>query len=262
MRDHLYAAILGIIEGVTEFLPVSSTGHMVIAMPMLNIRASAAPWSTLLWVSQFGAILAVVVYFWRDLLTRAAQPLGMRHLLVQLAASMAPTVILALLFKDMLDPLEESPRAVAIALIVGAVVLWLVDRWARRERAGEIQDITLLQAAAIGAIQAVSMAPGVSRSGASIVGGMLLGLSPRVATQYSFYLAIPTMLAAGVKTLWDHRAELTVAHAGVVATGSLVSFAVAIVVVAWFMEYVKRHSFTPFAVYRIILGVAVLLLAR
>jgi undecaprenyl-diphosphatase len=260
LNDHGRAVILGVIEGLSEFLPISSTGHMLLAMPLLEISASRPPWNTLLWVSQLGAILAVIVYFWRDLWRRTFRPASSdwrRHLLTKLVVAMIPTVVLALLLKKLLDPLEERPLAVAAALIVGGAALWAVDRWFRRSGQQELEDVTLTQAALIGVMQCVSMWPGVSRSGASIMGGMVLGLTPRVAAEFSFYLAIPTMLAAGAKTIWDQRETLSFDDVGVIATGTVTSFVVALVVVAGFMEYVKRYRFTPFVVYRVLLGVSV-----
>jgi undecaprenyl-diphosphatase len=280
--DILDAVILGIIEGLTEFLPISSTGHMVIAMPLLGVDAGQPPWSVLLWVSQFGAILAVILYFWRDLWSRTFDPLvrawtreriggshlsrlirtlratWRTHILTKLVVAMIPTVVLALAFKRYLDPLEKMPEAVAAALIVGALVIELIDRRCRRAVPQQLEDVTLRQAFLIGLIQCISMWPGVSRAGATIMGGMALGLTPRVATQFSFYLAIPTMLGAALKTLGDH--SLTGADASVVAAGTAVSFVVALVVVAGFMEYVRRYRFTPFVVYRIVLGGVVLVL--
>jgi undecaprenyl-diphosphatase len=256
--------VLGIIEGLTEFLPISSTGHMVIAMPLMGIRASATPWNVLLWVSQFGAILAVVVYFWRDLWNRTLGPGrgGWRgHLLTKLLVAMIPTVLVGLPLKRVLDPLEESPVATAVALIVGAGAIWYIDRRFRRAVRMTLEDVTLGQAAFIGLIQCVSIWPGVSRSAASIMGGMVLGLSPRVATEFSFYLAIPTMLAAAVFRVGTYWSLMTWQHAALVTLGTATSFVVALLVVAGFMEYVKRYSFMPFVVYRVILGVTVLVAA-
>jgi undecaprenyl-diphosphatase len=260
--DLVHAIILGIIEGLTEFLPVSSTGHMVIAMPLLGINADAPPWNMLLWVSQFGAILAVILYFWRDLWRRLlARPTGgwSRHLLVKLCVAMAPTIVLALLFKKKLDVLEQMPVAVAIALLLGAGVMEWIDRRFRRDWPQDLADVSLRQAFGIGAIQAISMIPGVSRAAATIMGGMALGLTPRVATEFSFYLAIPTMLAAATKKLWEHRHELTMDNGAIVLGGTAVSFVVALLVVAGFLSYVKRYRFTPFAIYRVVLGAAVLI---
>ena len=144
-------------------------------------------------------------------------------------------------------------------MIVGAIIMEIIDRRCRREKPQELEDIKLWQAFCIGLIQCISMWPGVSRAGATIMGGMALGLSPRVATQFSFYLAIPTMLGAAAKTLLDKRDQLTTDGAGTVLLGSAVSFVVALVVVAWFLGFVKKHRFRAFAIYRVALGAAVLL---
>lgn len=261
--DYVNAAILGIIEGLTEFLPVSSTGHMVIAMPLLGVRATAPPWNVLLWVSQFGAILAVILFFWRDLWRRTFHPpvrTWRAHVLTKLVVAMIPTVTLGLLLKRYLDPLEDLPIAVAAALIVGAGAIEYIDRRYRRQVPQELENVSLRQAFLIGAIQCVSMWPGISRAGASILGGMVLGLTPRVATEFSFYLAIPTMLAAAAKTLWSHRHELHANVMTVVVLGTALAFVTALLVVAGFMNYVRRYRFTPFAVYRVILGAVVLFL--
>lgn len=260
--DLLRAVILGIIEGLTEFLPISSTGHMVIAMPLLGVRGADPPWNVLLWVSQFGAILAVVTFFFRDLWREVFHPprgSWHNHLLVKLGAAMVPTVLLAVLFKKHLDWMEDAPVAVAIALIAGALVMEWIDRTCRRDVSMEISDITLKQAVWIGAIQAISMVPGVSRAGATIMGGMVLGLSPRVATVFSFYLAIPTMLGAALDTLLDRHEGLARQDWGIVLVGTGVSYLVALLVVAGFLEFVKRYRFTVFSVYRILLGLTVLI---
>jgi undecaprenyl-diphosphatase len=260
--DLVNAIILGIVEGLTEFLPVSSTGHMILVEHWLGLDGETPPWNILLWVSQFGAILAVVLYFWRDLWRRTFHPryrFWPDHIGTKLVAAMIPTVVLALLFKPLLDPLETMPVAVAAALIVGAGAMEFIDRRFRRTARQELENVSLVQAFWIGVIQCISMWPGVSRSGASIMGGMALGLTPRVATEFSFYLAIPTMLAAAVKTLWKHRDELTAANAGLVLVGTAVAFVVALGVVATFMSYVRRYRFTPFVLYRVALGGAVLI---
>jgi len=261
MHDVFKAIILGIVEGLTEFLPVSSTGHMLLVQPLLNVSPAEPKWKMLLWVSQLAAVLAVILYFWRDLWARTfgatAGPLR-NHLMTKLAVAMVPTVGLALLLHDHAERYLENPPAVAAALIVGAVAMLFIERRFRREGEMDVSEITLRQAFLIGVIQCLSMWSGISRSGASIMGGMVLGLTPRVATQFSFYLAIPTMLAAAAKTIWDERDNLNADAAGIVAIGSAAAFATALLVVAVFLEYVKSRRFTPFAVYRIALGAAVL----
>ena len=282
--DIINAIILGIIEGLTEFLPVSSTGHLVLSEWFLRLNSEAPPWNVLIWVSQFGAILAVIVYFWRDLWhrtfnpltaawqkTRAAPSLAMRtrralasvawrdHILVKLLAAMVPTVLAGVWLKKHFDKLEGMPVAVAGALIIGAGIMEFIDRRYRREIPQTLENVTLRQAFLIGAIQCISIWPGVSRAGASIMGGMVLGLSPRVATEFSFYLAIPTMLGAAVLTLWKHRHDLDPTTFSIVVVGSAVAFVVALLVVMGFISYVKRYRFTLFAIYRVVLGVAVLI---
>lgn len=261
MSDALRAVILGLIEGLTEFIPVSSTGHMLLAFPLLGIDPEQPVWKVFLWVSQFAAILAVIVYFGRDLWRRTVQaPLShwKRNILTKLFVAMVPTVILALLLHDLLEKWLENAPSIAVALIVGAIAIELIDRRFRREVQQELEDVTLKQAFLIGVMQCFSMWPGISRSGATIMGGMVLGLTPRVATEFSFYLAIPTMTAAAARTLWKHRHELTIQGWDTIALGCAVSFVFALIVCAWLMQFVKRHRFTVFAVYRALLGVAVL----
>jgi undecaprenyl-diphosphatase len=259
--DVLYAILLGIVEGLSEFLPVSSTGHLILAERVLGIDGDASPWRILLWVSQFAAILAVIVYFWRDLWRRIFRPRSRdwrKHLLTKLVVAMIPTVALALPFKKYFDPLETKPVPVAAALIVGALVMEFIDRRYRRDFPQELEDVTLRQAALIGALQCISMWPGVSRSGATIMAGMALGLTPRVATEFSFYLAIPTMLGAAAKTLLKYHSDLTGSVAALLLVGSATAFIVALLVVMAFLSYVRRYRFTPFVIYRIVLGAAVL----
>ncbi len=278
----LQAIILGIIEGLTEFLPISSTGHLVIAMPAMGIDADTVPWNVLLWVSQLGAICAVVLYFWRDLWRRSVDPLvdlwrkrhrrqpsprswqddlkatASNHILVKLAVAIIPAAVIALPLKAYAEKLESMPVAVAVALILGAGVMEYIDRRFRRKGQQDLGEITLWQAFLIGLIQCVSIWPGVSRAGATIMGGMALGLTPRVATEFSFYLAIPTMLGAAGRAVWEHRHELHGDTAALVLIGSATAFVVALLVVMVFLGYVRRHRFTPFAVYRVLLGLVVL----
>ncbi len=268
MNDAIKAALLGIIEGLTEFLPVSSTGHMLIAEPLLEVDPELPLWRAFLFVSQLGAILAVVVVFWRDLWRRVFHPPAggwSNHILAKLAAAMLPTIAGALLLENWIEANVESqtvaPIATAAALILGAGVMELIDRRCRRSRPMTLDDITLKQAALIGLIQVISIWPGVSRAGATILGGMALGLTPVVATEFSFYLAIPTMFAAAGYRLLKHGDELTTPMASVLLLGTAVAFVTALLVVVAFMGYVRRYRFTAFAAYRVLLGAAVLLWA-
>ncbi len=258
----LFAALLlGVIEGLTEFLPVSSTGHLVLAMPLLGVDGAHPTWKSVLWVSQMGGILAVIVYFWRDLWQRVLRPrrLGIfNHILTKLAAAMLPTVVLGLLLNEWFEAHLENPPSVAVALLIGAGIMEWIDRSFRRTAPQTLDDISLRQAFLIGLIQCVSMWPGISRAGATIMAGMALGLTPRVATEFSFYLAIPTLLAAGVKTLLDQHQYLTPERAAVVLIASATAFVTALLVVGPFLEFVQRRRFRPFVIYRVALGTAVL----
>lgn len=255
------AIILGVVEGLTEFLPVSSTGHMILVQPLIGVNPELPTWKTFLWVTQFAAILAVIVYFRRDLWQRTFKPESWNwrgHIVTKLLVAMAPTVGLALLLHPLAEKYLENPPAVAAALIAGGVAMLYIDRRYRREGEQRVEDITLKQAFLIGVIQCLSMWSGISRSGATIMGGMVLGLTPRVATSFSFYLAIPTMLAASAKTLWENRHGLTGDGIDTILMGSGVSFVVALAVVAFFLRFVRTQRFTVFAVYRIALGAIVI----
>lgn len=260
MNDWLRSIILGVVEGLTEFLPVSSTGHMIITNPLIGVDPELPQWKVFLFVVQLGAILAVVVYFWRDLWRRVLDfktPLK-SHIVVKLGLAMIPTIIGGVLLNDYMEQLESDIYAVAGGLIVGAAAIELIDRRYRRDVPLTLENITLAQAAIIGLSQLLAMWPGVSRSGATIMTGMVLGLPASVAAEFSFYLAIPTMFAAGGYRLLKYHKLLDTERLGVILLGTAVAFVVALVVVAAFMQYVRRRRFTPFAVYRVVLGVAVL----
>ncbi|MCG3130452.1 MAG: Undecaprenyl-diphosphatase [Phycisphaerae bacterium] len=259
--DYLRAVVLGVVEGLTEFLPVSSTGHMILVEPLIGVDPKLPQWRVLLIVSQLGAILAVIAYFARDLRRRTLTipEGGLRaHLLLKLAVGVAPAMLVGVLMHDVMESHLQKPVPVAAALVFGAVGMILIDGRFRRESPATLDDVTLRQAAAIGVIQCVSLWPGVSRSAATIMGGMIAGLSPRVSAEFSFYLAIPTMLAAGAYQLYSYRNDLTSDMMSVVLVGTATAFVTALAVISGFLRYVQRHRFTAFAVYRIVLGAAVL----
>ncbi len=265
MNDSVRAILLGLVEAVTEFLPVSSTGHMILVLPWIGVDPEQPQWRVFLYLSQLGAIAAVIAYFWRDLARRAAALLagGWRdHLFTKVTAAMVPTVAIGLLADPLIERYVENartgPPATAVGLIVGALAMLYIDR--RFRRAGEmtLDNVSMRQAVAIGFLQCISIWPGVSRSAASILGGMTLGLTPRVATEFSFYLAIPTMVLAGGWRLWKHRGDLDADAVGVLAIGTAVAFVAALAVVALFLRFVRTRRFTPFAYYRIVLGALVL----
>lgn len=257
------AIILGIIEGLTEFLPISSTGHMILARPWLGVDGDSPTWHTFLFVSQMGAILAVILFYWRDL-ARETSRLGRRpfreHLFFKLALSLLPAGVAKLAGADnyMEAHLETNPIAVAGALIVGGVMMEIIDRLCRTKARTTLDDITWRQALFIGAIQCLAMWPGTSRSMATIMAGMVVGLSPKTATEYSFYLAIPTLLLAGLLKLYKHYGDLTADSLALMLAGSAVAFIVALLVISAFLKFVRTQRFTPFAVYRVLLGVLVL----
>ncbi len=265
MGDVFNAIILGVIEGLTEFLPVSSTGHMILAQPLLGVDQNDPKWAVFLFVVQFGAIASVILYFWRDLrkhvLVRKPGPLA-DHLAVKLAVALAPSIVFGLAFNDFMEShLEKgwmAPYAVAGALIVGAAVMWLIDRYFRRSFHMSIEHVTMRQALFIGLAQCLAMWPGTSRSMVTIMAGMLVGLPPTVAARFSFFLAIPTMVLAPAYRLFKHRHELTGDALAIILVGSITAFIVALAVVAAFMRYIRTRRFTPSAIYRVILGVVVL----
>ena len=265
--DSFQAIILGIVEGLTEFLPISSTGHLILTNQWFNIDPEQPAARAFLFVSQIGAILAVVLYFWRDLWRRVLSVPGAawhKHILVKLFVAFLPSAVVGLtveiFFDDFMQNLERNAIAVAVALIIGAFIIELIDRRCRRLTPMTLDDVTLKQCLIIGLAQCLSIIPGTSRAGATIMGGMASGLSPSVAAEFSFYLAIPTICAAGGWRLLRNYQDITPESAGVIGLGTAVAFVVALAVVAGFMGYVKRYRFTPFAIYRVLLGATVLAL--
>ena len=256
---------LGIVEGVTEFLPVSSTGHLILATRLFGYNGE--PWAVFNVVIQLGAILAVVVQFWRTfwavgrgLLRR--EPLAWRFL-INLAVAFAPSVVLGLLLKKHIDALlADGATVVAWALIAGGFVILAVERLSKQGDYVGIGQLSTGKAFAVGCAQCLAMIPGVSRSGATIMGSLAMGIERRTAAEFSFFLAVPTMLGATVLQLWQYRHELASGHAEVgvqlIAIGFVVAFVVALAVIKAFVAYISKHGFTPFAIYRIIAGAAAL----
>lgn len=257
MNDILKSALLGIVEGITEFLPISSTGHMLLVEPLLGIDAEAPPWKAFLYFIQIGAILAVIVHFRKPLTAElGARPAAgwTNHLGVKLAVAFLPAAIVGKLFHDVLEAHLEKPLPIAVALILGAVAMEWIERGHRGGTTHDTHAITLRQAFLIGIAQCVSMVPGTSRSMVTIMGGLLVGLSPAAAATFSFYLAIPTLIAAGGYSLNKHRDTLNADHATMLAVGFVTAFIVALVVVESFMQFVRERRLRPFAVYRVVLG--------
>jgi undecaprenyl-diphosphatase len=249
------AVILGIIEGVTEFLPVSSTGHLLLAERFFNLGEGSF-WNSFTVLIQLGAILAIVViYFeklWRIALGMFSNPTD-RRFVIGLLVAFLPAVIIGLVVGKYLKEIF-NPWVVCFSLIVGGAILLWVDQLDHDPHEHDATKFPLLTYLWIGLAQCLAMVPGVSRSGASIVAAMLLGADKRAAAEFSFFLAIPTMIGAFVYDLYRNRAEMTTDHLGIIAIGFVVSFITAIIVVKTFLAYVTRHGFTLFAWWRVIVG--------
>jgi len=278
--EGLQAVILGIIEGLTEFLPVSSTGHMIIAMPLLGVDGDVPQWKVFLYFIQIGAILAVILYFWRRLWKQVATPIvaivfhcwrrlrrrisiwpienWRSELLTKIVVAAIPAAVIGFPLDKLLEKYFENPQTVGIALILGAGVMVWIERGVRPARTTSIADINLKQAFLIGLSQCVAAIPGTSRAMATIMGGLLVGLSAPVAAEFSFYLAIPTLFGAGLLRLFKYRDAINGQSAAVLGLGFAVAFVVALLVVAAFMKYIQTRKLWPFAVYRVVLGVVVL----
>jgi undecaprenyl-diphosphatase len=255
----LKAALLGLVEGATEFIPVSSTGHLILASDWLGLVDERA--KTFDIFIQLGAILAIV-WIYRGRLARsvadAGNDPGSRRFLVNLAVAFLPAAIVGFLAHEWIKSELFNPRVVAVALIVGGVVILLIERWPPRSRVYDAGEIPPRLALGIGMAQVLSLIPGTSRSGATIMGGYALGLSRTAATEFSFFLAIPTMLAATMYDLLKSWSVLSVTDIPMFGVGFIVSFVSAVIVVKAFLTYVSNHTFSVFAWYRIALGIILL----
>ncbi|HVM86509.1 MAG TPA: undecaprenyl-diphosphate phosphatase [Candidatus Binatia bacterium] len=256
-NDTLTALILGAIEGFTEFLPISSTGHLILAGDLLGFQSDLGKVFEV--VIQLGAILAVVVFsfgrLWQVLVGLPTDP-GARRFALAVIIAFLPAAVLGAIFHDFIKTVLFSPWVVVISLVVGGILILLIERMAPRPRHRSIEGLPLRTALGIGFCQAIAMIPGVSRAGATILGGEMLGVDRRIATEFSFYLAIPTMLGATVLDLFKARAELTTNGVGLIALGFITAFVVAIPVVRGLVGFVGRFGLVPFAWYRIVIGIA------
>ena len=255
------AAIMGIVEGLTEFLPISSTGHLILAGSLLGFTDAKAKVFEI--AIQTGAILAVVIVYWqkiRETLVALPSSRQAQRFAGNVLIGFLPAVVLGLLFGKAIKAHLFTPQVVATAFILGAfVILWAESRPQSAARVQSVDDMTPLDALKVGLVQCLAMIPGTSRSGATIIGGMLLGLSRKAATDFSFFLAIPTLIGAGVYSLYKERALLSVADLPLFGVGLLFSFISAWICVRWLLRYIASHSFVPFAWYRIAFGLIVLL---
>jgi undecaprenyl-diphosphatase len=261
----LVAAILGVVEGLTEFLPVSSTGHLILAGNLLGFTGDTSKSFEV--VIQLGSILAVVVMFWRRLFGMIGlhfgkppvhEGTGTRRLnLLHIILGMVPATVLGLLLHSQIKSLFE-PKFVMVALVVGGVLLIAAELLKpKKPRAEGVDDITYLQAIMIGFFQCLALWPGFSRSGATISGGMLMGISRFAASEFSFLLAVPMMMGATALDLYKSYSFLTLADLPMFATGFICAFIVALIAIKTFLAVIKRISFIPFAIYRFFVAIAV-----
>jgi len=253
----IHAIILAIIEGITEFLPVSSTGHMIIGSTAMGIASH--PFVKVFTVAiQFGAILSVLVLYWRRFFQNF-------NFYIRLFVAFLPAAVFGLLLKHQIDSLLENIVVVALALIVGGVIFLFLDGFFERRsnRRTSIEDVSLPKALNIGLFQVISMVPGVSRSAATIIGGLTQGLSPTTAAEFSFFLAVPTMFAATCKSLWDYHKEGGTFNGDelmLLGVGNVIAFFVAMLAIKSFIGFLTRHGFKVFGYYRIAVGLAILIL--
>jgi undecaprenyl-diphosphatase len=265
----LKAAVMGVVEGLTEFLPISSTGHLILAGALLGFDDEKAKVFDI--AIQTGAIFAVIIVYWQKISsTVVALPTQRlaRRFVLNVFIAFVPAVVLGLLFGNAIKAHLFTPTVVASSFIIGGFIILWVEGWGRKPlheghpddhaRIVNVESMTPMDALKVGLVQCLAMVPGTSRSGATIIGGMLLGMSRKAATDFSFYLAIPTLIGAGVYSLYKERALLSMADVPMFAVGLVFSFLSAWLCVRWLLRYIATHSFVVFAWYRIAFGIVVL----
>jgi undecaprenyl-diphosphatase len=262
----LKAAIMGLVEGLTEFLPISSTGHLILAGALLGFDDEKAKVFDI--AIQTGAIFAVILVYWqkiRDTILALPTEKQAQRFALNVTIAFFPAVVLGLLFGKAIKANLFTPVVVASTFIIGGfIILWAERRQQTNPATARIQnvdDMTPMDALKVGLVQCVAMIPGTSRSGATIIGGMLMGLSRKAATDFSFYLAIPTLMGAGAYSLYKERALLSASDAPMFAVGLVVSFISAWLCIRWLLRFISTHSFVWFAYYRIVFGLVVLVTA-
>jgi len=257
----LYAIILAIIEGLTEFLPVSSTGHMIIASSLMGIASD--PFTKLFTIAiQFGAILSVIVLYWRKFLP-AKPPQKAVVFYAKLLVAFIPAAVIGLLLNDYIDQLLERVDVVGYALIAGGIFFLFMDSMFQKNESPEEQVVSFPSAFKIGMFQTIAMIPGVSRSAATIIGGLTQGLSKRTAAEFSFFLAVPTMFAATSYKMLEFYGDAGTLSSNdflLLAIGNVVAFVVALLAIRSFITFLTKHGFKIFGYYRIIVGVIILVL--
>lgn len=270
MNPQLSAVLLGVVEGLTEFLPISSTGHLIVAENLIGYRDTGEVFTI---VIQLGAILAVVFYYWKLLISKLSLLFqgsqAARRFWINIVVACIPAAVIGLLFETKIKSVLFTPTVVAISLIVGGIILYVIEtrraQTAHTEEGLEpdLDSITLRQALWVGVAQVFSVLfPGTSRSGSSIVGGLLSGMNRVTATAFSFFLGIPLLGAAGLYSIYKARHTISQVSGGSSALliGTVVSFVVALASVSWLLRYVSRHDFRGFAIYRVVAGIVILVL--
>jgi undecaprenyl-diphosphatase len=258
LSEIIKSIILGIVEGITEFLPISSTGHLILVNQWVRF---SEPFTTMFdIVIQLGAILAVVVYFWHRLWPFGRGQSQTRPVIAiwfKMVVGVIPAIILGALLGSTIEEKLFNPWVVGIALLSGGIILIYVENRRSSFRFSSVQEIPVRTAFYIGVIQCLSMVPGTSRSAATIIGALLLGASRTAAVEFSFFLAIPTMVAASGYSLLKHSSTLTAAEFVILATGFMFAFLSALVVIRFFVSYIRRRDLKPFGYYRVVLGIIV-----
>ena len=255
----LQAAFLGLVEGLTEFIPVSSTGHLILLVDLLGFQGP--PGKVFEIVVQLGAILAILAIYWRtllDVLLRAPSDPGARRFILAVLLAFLPAAVIGAVAHGFIKSILFSPWVVSVALIVGGIAILWIERLHHASVHNRIEDFSPGLALRIGCFQVLAMVPGVSRSGATIMGALLMGVERKTATLFSFFLAIPTMLGATVYDIYKNRHSLDLDGTAVIAVGFIVAFLSALLVVRWLVGFVGRHGFGVFAWYRIVVGVTML----
>jgi undecaprenyl-diphosphatase len=260
MSDFWMAVLLGIVEGITEYLPVSSTGHLILATELMGFNQKE--WEIFNIAIQPGAILAIVLLYWRTFWDVAKGLFkwedGAVAFTRNLLVAFFPAVLLGLVFGDWIEMMLGNAALVAWTLIIGGFAILVVERFARPVDMGGVAAVSFKTSAMIGAVQCLAMIPGVSRSGATILGAMSMGVDRKTAAEFSFFLAVPTLTGATLYQLVKHRDQLTADDFGLIGIGAFVSFVVAFAVIKAFLAVVTRYGFAPFAWYRIAAGIAAL----
>ena len=257
------AALIGIVQGITEWLPVSSTGHMILFNEFIKMNVSETFMSPFLVVIQFGSILAVLTIFFKklnpfDVSKTKIQKSETIDLWIKVIIAVIPSGILGLLFDDTIDALFFNPTTVAIALIVYGIIMIMLENRNKKPSVNSFSEVSYKLAIGIGLFQCLALIPGTSRSGSTIIGAVLLGTSRYIATEFSFFLAVPTMLGASALKLVKTGFAFSGFEWLILATGSIVAYIVSILAIKFLLDYIKKHDFKVFGYYRIVLGILVL----